>query len=217
MRWKNIARLTALLLATATIAIGGKPFATHLQSALEHRAQLPDPVNATPEEARAILVAVLAKADFMGIPPPPPRAGELSLPPKRVLLLRDMSSTFRDDDILGVDFDSFISLKMRQELLLANKVPRIVQNPNVPGVRYVSSQAIQAIFKTGFWNEFYRAYPGTAGFSGISIPVLSKDRQQALVYFEQFCDGLCGKGSLHLLVKTSNGWEDIGQQLIWIS
>ena len=219
MRWSRIIRLTILFSLAASVAIGGWPLAHFIRSELERRAQLPDPLVATPEEMRLILVAVLAKADFVGVPPPPPAPGEIFSFPRRTLLLENATVPLADqrERLLDVYLEQFAPRKLREELVLANEHPQFVAHPNVPGVLYVSAQKIDAIFRTGFWPEFYRAYPHTAGFARISVPVLSKDKRQALVYFEQHCDVLCGAGSIHLLVRTDHGWIDMRQELLWIS
>jgi hypothetical protein len=221
MRWSRIIRLTILLSAVAGVAVGGLPLANFIDSELQRRAQRPDPLVATQSDTQSILVAVLAKANFVGIPPPPPAPapGETFSFPRRTLLLENLTVPLADqrERILDVGLEQFAPRKLREELVLANASPHSVANPNVSGVMYVSAQKIDEIFRTGFWPEFYRAYPHTAGFARISVPVLSKARTQALVYFEQHCDGLCGAGSIHFLVRTNHGWTDIRQELLWIS
>lgn len=219
MRWSRIIRLTVLFSLVASVAVGGLPLTHLIVSELQRRAQLPDPLVANREETLLILVAVLAKADFVGVPPPPPPPGEPFSFPRRTLLIENATVPLADqrERLLDIGLEQFAPRKLREELVLANSHPQFVPNPNVPGVLYVPAKKIDAIFRTGFWPEFYRAFPHTAGFARISVPVLSKDGRQALVYFEQHCDGLCGYGSIHFLIKTDHGWLDMRQELLWIS
>lgn len=110
-----------------------------------------------------------------------------------------------------------VPLKLRQELQLANRNVASIPDPVLPTVHRVAASVVDALFKTGGWKEFYERYPGTAGTLQASLPVLTEDRSQALIYVDQSCEGNCGTGFVHLLRRTENGWTQIGRWMLWIS
>lgn len=228
MRWIRITKLAAVLAMLTTAAIGALPVSDWVGAELRARAERPDPVLATPEETRAILGAVLRKMEFGGVPPPPPEPGEPSRPePKRVLILADQTLCFAeiptrdcasDPGVLLVpELDKLAPRKLRAELLAANRTLRQLDISGIPDTRVVSARQLQQMFQDGWWDDFYRTYPGTAGFASISQPVLTSDRQQALIYVAHRCDGLCGSGTVHLLVRSGSSWRIVREEMLWVS
>ncbi|WP_313914047.1 hypothetical protein, partial [Tahibacter sp.] len=58
---------------------------------------------------------------------------------------------------------------------------------------------------------------GIAGQLQVTVPVLTVDRQQALVYVAHRCDGLCGSGTLFLMQRSASGWRVEKRMVLWIS
>jgi hypothetical protein len=62
----------------------------------------------------------------------------------------------------------------------------------------------------GGWEEFYRKYPESRGYSTFSRVGFNADKTQALVYQAHGCGGLCGGGAYVLLVKKNGVWVSKG-------
>ena len=230
VHWKRITKLSVLISVLAAIAIGYLPMTHWIKAEIQRRAELPAPLVATPEETRAILGAVLDRMKFVGVPPPPPQDGDPPRPqPQRVLILADQSLCFSNKDpvpncasepmewLLIPELDSVAPRKLRQELVLANQAPSQLHLSGIHDTRVARSSDIQKIFADGWWNDFYKKYPGTSGFARISKPVLTKDRNHALIYISQHCDGLCGTGTIHFLIRSGSSWRIVKEEMVWIS
>lgn len=229
MQWTRIAKLSAVLAVLATVAIVALPTLHWVKAELRSRAERPDPVIATPEETRAILGVVLERMKFVGVPPPPPKLGEPPRPePKRILILADQSLCFGEaskpgcesestERLLIPELDPLAPRRFRAELAAANQAPRQLTLSGIPSTKVVRSSEIQQIFASGWWDDFYKKYPGSSGYARISQPVLTKDRQQALIYVTHHCDGLCGTGTIHLLVRSGSSWRIVKEEMLWIS
>jgi len=82
----------------------------------------------------------------------------------------------------------------------------------------ITKEKIEQIFKSpGWWDEFYRQFPNSNGFIGLSRAGLNSGGNQALVYMEHGCGGLCGTGHYFLLVKNDRGWVVQKKVMSWIS
>jgi len=229
MRWSRIAIFTLLLASIAAIVLLALPALHWVEGAIRAEAQAPNPVVASPSETREILEAVLQKAQFVGIPPPPPEPGEPDHPePRRTLLLSDRSVCFAQDperrcssaitDSLGdPELETFAPLKLRQELLIANRVSTQLQLSSLAHTKVVASSEVERVFSADGWEYFYEKYPKTAGYAEIAQPVLSENRQQALIYVAHHCDGLCGTGTVYLLTRVGARWYVSKQEMLWIS
>lgn len=57
------------------------------------------------------------------------------------------------------------------------------------------------------WEEFYKKYPDSGGFIGISPVGFNRERNQALIYLEHSCRSLCGSGHYILLSKNKEDWK----------
>ena len=230
MRWPRVAKISLTLTVLASIAIGAPVCIAWIRAELLRRDQAPSPVLATPQETINILVAVFAQLEFIGVPPPPPEDGQ-SPPgePVRTLILSDHSlcidQTVRRSDcgiessdlFTGPELDSLAPRKFRQELVLANQESRPINLAGIPNTRVVDSAEVNKILTEGWWKEFYLKFPGTSGYSQIGRPVLTPDRQSALVYITLHCDGLCGAGVIYLLSHERTGWRVVKQETLWIS
>jgi hypothetical protein len=70
---------------------------------------------------------------------------------------------------------------------------------------------------SGSWKIFYANYPGATGFTLLSRIGFNSARDQALVYFGNSCELLCGHGYLVLLKKHNGKWKVMKQVTIWIA
>lgn len=102
--------------------------------------------------------------------------------------------------------------------MLANRSMHRLALDGIPRTQPIDAAALDKILAgDDWWDDFYSRYPGTAGFVAVSLPVLSEDRQQALIYVAHSCDGLCGAGNLFVLQRTAGGWRIIADEMMWIS
>ena len=230
MKWARVAKFSAALALLFAVAICAPLALNMIKVELRHRAERPDPVVATSDETRAILTAVLDQMNFLGIPPPPPEDGEQPRSEtKRDLILADESLCFsasikrpecelhEKGRILVPELDQFASRKLREELLLANQEKHSLELSGISGTKVVPAADIQRIFKAGWWSEFYKKYPDASGFAEVSRPVLTKDRQQTLIFIAHHCGGLCGTGTILLLAREGSEWRVVKQEMLWIS
>jgi hypothetical protein len=67
------------------------------------------------------------------------------------------------------------------------------------------------------WARYYAAHPGALGVMTMSMPGLSADGSQALLYIGQSHGYLAGSGYLHLLVREGTGWRVVASSMLWIS
>jgi len=237
MQWTRIAKLSALLIVGLAAVLGFSPVSHFVVAEVSSYQERPRPVVATSEETRAILAAVIAKEKFEGVPPPPPAPEPGKPPPIRVLeppqvlILEDRSACFTTDsrtsDCEQISLEdlatwpwlnSFAPLRFRRELALANQEPHAVSLEGLPLTKVGSRADIRGIFaKGGWWKDFHIKYPGSSGFAETSLPVLSADRKQALVYVAYHCGGLCGVGLLLLMEQVGSVWQVIKEEQLWVS
>jgi len=220
MRWKKIATLSAVLGAVLFAGLFVGPAYRWGEIELKRRAEAPDPVVATPDETRAILTAVLAHHPYEGVPLPPPAPGD---PPRedwpRTLVVSDQSlclyrTTPRagcgDGDTLVVysELDPVAPLKLRTELVMANREAQRLSLDGIPGTRVVAQVDIdRTLQQPGWWAAFYRKFGKSAGMVRITRPVVSADGARALILVDHSCDGLCGSVTLFALDRRNAQWQ----------
>ena len=183
-------------------------------------------------ERESILVAVLEQMDFEGVPEPPPGPGQAPKPPahKAVIVVDETyeicapsakpkcGPTEDPDLFLSKRLDARVPKQLRQELVAANITSARFECPRLKWVQCESAATISSIFRNGgWWDDFYRKYPKTAGVVHFSNVVLSHDGKSALLYITHQCDGLCGTGNLVLLQKTEGTWVVRHREQLWIS
>ena len=76
---------------------------------------------------------------------------------------------------------------------------------------------IQAIFKKGGWDEFYRQYPNSHGTLVLSRVGFNASVDQALVYASSQSHPLAGAGFYYLMAKENGEWKIKQQLMVWIS
>jgi hypothetical protein len=240
-QWRRVAILAAALAAMAAGVLLAPlvGYAWHDKQARD--SERPHPKLASTQDWRAILEAVMASRIIQGVPPPPPetaaeaKAREEAPPPPLVLVTSTLELCEPDDPfiapgplckgeeqplqsgITAVYVDPRIPLKLRRELVVAN--PDSVTIPDVASWPWplVEHKALRAFLDQGGWDAFYREFPESAGFMQVTHPVLSENGNQAVIFVEASCGGVCGSGEVLLLERTGDGWKVLFNYRLWIS
>lgn len=246
VRWLRVLVLV-LLLAGLASAVALLPFAGDgMRAALvrirDDSAHLTLPSD---DDFRAIILAIAAAARYEGgLLPAPESVGGAAPVGRMPVLLSDASlivcpgkrQTFGgpdsvqvvtndcpsilDDEILAESGTAAqIPQHMRVQLAQANRVPVAVPVLDQWLVRTVSDASIHAAIGDGgrTWPGFYTQFPGTAGYILVSRPVLTPDRAWAAIAVEYYCGGLCGYGSVYLLMRDDMGWKVVASETLWVS
>lgn len=140
--------------------------------------------------------------------------------PDSVQVVTSGCSSILDDEILaGSGTAAQISQHMRVQLAQANRTPVAVPVLDQWLVRTVPDVSIHAAIGDGgrAWPGFYTQFPGTAGYIMVSRPVLTSDRAWATIAVEYYCGGLCGYGSVYLLMRDDTGWKVVDSETLWVS
>lgn len=214
------------------------PLVKHaMRLAEEREAALLRPIAASDAEMVALTRVLFRDWEFTGIPPPPPEPGEPPAPPEvSHTVLLDTSVVFCDivpkapevericgspwleEAINSIDFDAKVPRRLRQELILANRVSVPVPDAGIPNVIRISRGRLDESFDRGDgWSGFYSAFPQSNGNVALSRAVLSQDRSHALLYASHRCGGLCGTGYLHYFARRDGSWRIIDSVRVWIS
>jgi hypothetical protein len=82
---------------------------------------------------------------------------------------------------------------------------------------FVQREELEQFLKEGRWEEFYKKYPVSGGFISFSRVGFNREKNEALVYFEHWCGGLCGSGIYLQLKKGEQGWKVSKVDRAWIS
>ncbi len=227
MRWSRVVKLSMAMATLAAVLVGAIPAWHWLEAQRQERAQRPDPVVASPDETRDILSAAITALELKGLPPPPGLGDFPDSNRNKVLLIADQSVCFdstsesdcshRGETLLYPELEGVAPLKLRRELVFANNASVFLLVAGIPGTEVAESEEIRLIFESGEWDDFYKRFPDTAGFVRISQPVLSKDREKGLLYVSHHCGGLCGSGTVLLLVRNGASWSVEKHEQIWIS
>jgi hypothetical protein len=83
----------------------------------------------------------------------------------------------------------------------------------------VKKGEVEGMFKGGVngWEAFYKRFPDSGGLVGVSRVGFNPEMNQALMYVEHGCGGLCGTGHYVLLNKGEGGWKVAKRFMAWIS
>lgn len=104
------------------------------------------------------------------------------------------------------------------QTMLCQQEDGMLPSSRIPSATVVLQSEIDAIFSgDGWWEEFYRVFPGSRGLVQFTAPVFSADGKRALVYVSHSCGGLCGTGWLVLLSRDAGGWQIADRRMLWIS
>jgi len=206
---RRIIGLTAAIATIATFALLA-PIWLHVWS---KRPEPVYPVVASGDELVEIVRAVLAQSEF-GDPPPPPippfftsgRDPEYIKYADRPVVLLNRTIRQRDsesDD--GWDFSYLLSrlykhrlpLQWRREFIAGNRQSVTLTITPTTSIIVINADELKDISRLpGKWHEnFYRRYPGTAGWVQFSNAVLSPSGDRALIHVFN------GIGGIHPLVR----------------
>jgi hypothetical protein len=81
----------------------------------------------------------------------------------------------------------------------------------------IDEEEIKRAIKDAGWKSFYEKYPESGGLVSFSRVGFNAATNQALVYFEHWCGGLCGSGNYILLRKEGEGWKVVSVSRAWNS
>lgn len=83
----------------------------------------------------------------------------------------------------------------------------------------IKKDEIERIFKDREkgWEKFYKSFPDSGGYIGLSRVGFDKEKKQAIMYMEHYCRDLCATGHFLLLKKSKEGWEVVNGYMPWIS
>lgn len=229
MHWRRVLRISLLIVALILIALLAKPATTSITGAAEHQASPSQPVVLSKQDVILIWTAVAdqrypvysAASEFdkplSGAKRKPVVLLDRSTQTCAVERAERMCASNLDQKLLSSFVaDAFVSGKARQALLLANTVQVQVRLPESTYVHGASTDHVNALLTDINWPAFYKAYPGTAGYLQLSVPVLV-DGSHSLVYAEQRCHGRCGTGMLYFLARTQKGWKITKRIELWVS
>ncbi|WP_153064946.1 hypothetical protein [Xanthomonas arboricola] len=197
---------------------------------VEKRAPQLHPVAPSPQDVILIWTAI-ADQPYPGLPFLPKDGDAHAATKRKPVVLLDRSTqtcsgaraqqvcaSSLDQELLSSSaVDAFVSKQAREALILANASQVTVRLPDSDYVRGAPTATVDALLMDVNWAAFYKAFPGTAGYLQLSVPVLIDGGSHALVYAEQRCDGLCGTGTLYLLSRAGNGWEIANGLVLWVS
>lgn len=86
--------------------------------------------------------------------------------------------------------------------------------------KLLTSEKLETIIKRGWWDEFYKRYPGSGGYLELSAVGFNRDKTIAVVYMGRHCGGECGFGTFYELQKIKGKWEPLkwrGSSCSWVS
>ena len=66
-------------------------------------------------------------------------------------------------------------------------------------------------------SDFEAKFPNNLGYFIVSPVGLSLNKNEALLYVDHFCSGLCGGGTYVLMRKTNGMWHVADQYGTWVS
>jgi hypothetical protein len=97
---------------------------------------------------------------------------------------------------------------------LRNRTPLRIA-PLDGGVRMTAPETIAAAMDASGWDELYCLYPRARAVVYFSAPAYVDD--EAIVYFEDACDLLCGSGWYVRLSRDGKGWKIVERVDLWVS
>jgi hypothetical protein len=140
--------------------------------------------------------------------------------PVELLVIKELTAkgvTSRSDDELARVFSPASPETLsdfREQNREAGKIDGSLRLP----IRHVllGESEFKLALKDG-WEGFYKLYPKSGGWVGLSRIGFNREMNQAFVYFEHGCGGLCGSGIYLLLGKGEVGWKVSRVLRAWIS
>ncbi|MBB4656314.1 hypothetical protein GGR73_002887 [Xanthomonas sp. F14] len=227
--WPRILRVCLLFAPLLAIVLLAKPITSSIARSAEQPAP-PSPPAALSKQDVILIWAAVADQRYPVYSPASESDEPLARAKRKPVVLLDRSTQTCAADTAGqvcasnldqnllssTTAHAFVSAQARRALLLANSVPVQVRLPESIYVHVASTDHVNAVLTDINWPAFYKAYPGTAGYLQLSVPV-PVDGSHALVYAEQRCHGRCGTGMLYLLARTEKGWKITKRLELWVS
>jgi hypothetical protein len=115
-------------------------------------------------------------------------AAEGSVDPAVVSLVR----TFQAENKHSWQFERKFDLPIPYELIKQETFRSFFKDINAPG-----------------WSNFFKAYPDSGYFFGVSVITFDPKKTRALVYVGYGCGFTCGKASYHLVEKREGKWTEV--------
>ena len=151
--------------------------------------------------------------------------------PVNLLVIKDQTSVDRSGDrLLTKNFSADVGDYVRQwasalsqetieDYRIKNNESHQLKDNFSLKVKHVLVQReeLEQFLKEGRWEEFYKKYPDSRGFISFSRVGFNREMNEALVYFEHWCGGLCGSGIYLQLKKEDEGWRVFKVERAWIS
>ncbi|WP_349656444.1 hypothetical protein [Xanthomonas sp. 10-10] len=227
--WPRILRVCLLFAPLLAIVLLAKPITSSIAGSAEQSASPSPPAALSKQDVILIWTAVAEQRYPVYAGASEVDTSRMRAKRKPVVLLDRSTQTCpveRPEKACGSNLDQkllsstaahrFVSAKARQALLLANAAQVQVRLPESTYVHGASTDHVDALLTDINWPAFYQAYPGTAGYLQLSVPVVV-DGSHSLAYAEQRCDGRCGTGMLYLLARTGKGWKITKRLELWVS
>jgi hypothetical protein len=220
LRWRRIA-VVAIVLAAGIAAALLAPVLRHDVGAAReaHRidlAEQPHPLPATEAEQAALIGAYYMRHYI--------DAGPVVLDQSLALCVEDVRIALHgmakcgdhmhsSDSLLAADVLQDVPLRLRRELVLANK--RSVPMPLSAGLK--TRAAPYDEFLRGGYEGVTDDHPGAVGILQFSRAVLTPDRQTAVFVVMGGIGKTSSSGSLMVFVRGPDGWTEAQSQLLWMS
>ncbi len=67
------------------------------------------------------------------------------------------------------------------------------------------------------WKKLYETFPGATGWTSVSLPGYSPEKDIAVVYVANHCGSLCGQGSYVYLHRVKDQWKVLVRFPVWVS
>jgi len=105
-----------------------------------------------------------------------------------------------------------------KDLTKLSRVLAVTPGFKNPAVQvFADEKQVDAIFDKGWWDDFYREFPGSGGMIQFSRAAFAGDRNAALIYHGRSAGGLNADGSLYYLKRLKGKWHVEDVVLVWIS
>lgn len=82
----------------------------------------------------------------------------------------------------------------------------------------IDKREFESIFeKGGWWEDYYKKYPGAQGFLTLSRVGFNPHGDQALFYAGNGCGGKCGTGSYVVMERIGSNWKMLKEIISWMA
>ena len=216
--YKRVAAMSLVMIFIATSAIIATLYLQHARSQ-PASAPTPRPRLASNSEFIAIVTSTANFYATHGIPPPPPEdrpkdfrlKTAVALNPESINLPSSQTNPpprLTEDDCRNLQSADDIPLLLCRELILANQKKLPLPDLSIPSIVLVQRTTfISEINNSLDYSHFYNLFPTVSGYLEVSVPVLSENRNDALIYVNFSCGGLCAHGAVLHLKKSAAGWK----------